>query len=425
MKRGIVMDDKNKMTVNKENIIVGLDIGGSKIAVFIGLQENQNQVRVLGFGVKELKKNPISDLDFLISSIGSAVKEAETMTGFDVKEVYVGVAGDYISCFKSKGGVTLDPSKNEVKESHVAAVIKDASTLPSTAGEILHIFPRNYSLDDVQGIKNPIGMSGVRLDAEVQIVAAKTLNLQNHKKSVEKAGFEIKAMVLEPLAAAYAILHDEERELGVAIIDIGATSADLAVFYEDAVCYSVSLDLAGNIITSDIAKSFDLPISIARAEEIKKKYGTVAISNVLNAEVIPVPGIGDRGTVPCSRERLARVMHARLSEILGLIADHLRKRQLDKIIGAGIVLTGGTSATEGIVQLAEGIFKKPVRLGQPKQDVGLGDSLAKPSFSVGVGLLHYAAKTRKKSIKETSTQGILSYIIAGTRRFIQIIKRYI
>ncbi|HHX14839.1 MAG TPA: cell division protein FtsA [Fibrobacter sp.] len=419
------MDDKKKALMNKENIVVGLDIGSSKIAVFIGALENQNQVRVLGFGVHELKKNAITDLDTLIQSLGKAVKEAETMTGIDVKEVYVGVAGDYITCFKSKGGVTLDPSRNEVRDSHIAAVIKHASTLPSTAGEILHIFPGDYSLDEQKGIKNPIGMSGVRLDAEVQIVAAKPLHLQNVRKSVEKAGFEIAAMVLEPLASAYAILHDEERELGVAIIDIGAGSADLAVFFEDTVRYSVSLDLAGNIITSDIAKSFDTPISIARAEEMKKKHGIVSLSNILEDEIIGVPGIGDRGVVPCSRKRLAKVMHARTSEILMLIAENLRKRQLDKIIGAGIVLTGGTSAIEGIVELAEEIFKKPVRLGQPKQCIGLGESLSKPSFSVGVGLLHYAAKTKQKNKRETGPQVIVGSLKTGIHRFIQTLKNYI
>lgn len=412
------MDDKSQ--INKDRIIVGLDIGSSKIGVFIGQIEENEQVRVLGLGVNELKKGAANELEATIACLERSVKEAESVSGIDVREVYVGISGSHIHSILGNGTVSLARSGNEVTDYDIEAVTEQArSIMLSPDREIIHCLIGNFSIDDRRGIKNPIGMSGARLSTEVQLVTAQVGALTNIRKSVERAGFHIVSMVLEPLASAFAILHEDEKELGVAVIDIGAGSTDVIVFIGDTVRYTVSLDLAGNTVTSDIAYCFKTPLD--RAEEIKKKYGTVAFSNLLEDETIPVPGVGGRGEKLVEKKLLAEIINERMKEIFTIIAKDFSKKKLDKIIGAGLVLTGGGSSIEGLVELAEKIFDAPVRRGTPKKSVGLGESIAMPAYSTGVGLLSYGAKNFKASSRDTGKKlaGSVNNIIQKTINFLK------
>ncbi len=418
------MDEKNQNQIDKSRVVVGLDIGSSKIGVFIGMVEDDSQVRVLGYGVNELKKGAINELESTVHSLETAVKQAETMTGIDVKDVYVGIAGSHIKSINCIGTVPLTRSGNEVTLADMHAVVEQASSIPLTADrEVIHVLQGDYSVDEQKCIKNPLGMSGVRLSTEIQMVTAQMGAIQNIRKSVERAGFSIASLVLEPLASACAILHDDERELGVAVIDIGAGSTDVAVFVGDTVRYTVSLDLAGNTVTNDIAYCFKTPLD--RAEEIKKKYGTCNISNLLDDETIPVPGVGGRGEKEVPRKLLAQIIYERMNEILTLVDKDLRKAKLEKVIGAGVVITGGASAVEGLVELAEKAFNMPVRRGVPKQSVGLGESLAMPAYSTGVGLLCYAAKDKRNTKRETGANKIVGSVGNAISRFWNFIKNYI
>lgn len=393
------MDDKQNV-IKKENYIFGLDIGSSKVNLFLGIA-NEGAVRVVECG--DLPLSNAEEYDKVVETLQEAVHQVERAAGVDVRDVYVGIAGTHVQSIGCKGMITLP--NGEVREEDVQNVIKQASTLPPQAGEIIHIFPGEYSLDDQSGLKTPKGMNGYRLGVDVQVVTSRQNALQNIAKCVARANLTIANFVLEPLASACAVLTDDERELGVCIIDVGAGSADVAVFVGSSVRYTVSLDLAGNSITSDISKCLKAPISLSKAEEIKKKYGTCEINNLIEDETFPVPGVGGRGEISCSRKFLAQVITARVQEIFSLINRDLCTKGVDSLINGGIVLTGGTCALEGIDKVAEKVFGKPARIGLPKGMTGFQELYQKPSYATGIGLLYYGAKERKENKRhETGTQ---------------------
>jgi cell division protein FtsA len=363
------------------------------------------------------------EYDLVVETLQKAVQVLENSTRVDVRDVYVGIAGKQVNSFSYKGLITLPTG--EVREEDIENVKKQASTLPASAGEIIHVFPGEYTLDDEEHIRNPKGRSGRRLGVDVQLVTSRQNALQNLAKCINRAGLNVAGFVLEPLAAACAVLTDDERELGVALIDVGAGSADLAVFVNDSVRYTASLDLAGNSITSDISKCLNVPISLSKAEEIKKKYGTCTINNLIDDDTFPVPAVGNRGDVQCSRKLLARVITARVEEIFQMLAENLKKKQLDNIINGGIVLTGGCCALEGIEDIACRAFGKPVRIGRPKGMSGIQEAYQNPSYATGIGLLHYANKQhREKKKTETGAQLAVS-VKKGFQRALEIIKTYL
>ena len=412
------MDDR--LDKKKEEYIFGLDIGASKMNLFVGISEGEN-VRVVECGDFPLKN--ADEFDSVVETLQKAVQVIENSTRVDVRDVYVGIAGKHVLSFSYKGLITLPTG--EVREEDIENVKKQASTLPASAGEIIHVFPGEYSLDDEEHIRNPKGRSGRRLGVEVQLVTSRQNAMQNLAKCINRAGLNVAGFVLEPLAAACAVLTDDERELGVALIDVGAGSADISVFVNDSVRYTASLDLAGNVITSDISKCLNVPISLSKAEEIKKKYGTCTISNLIEDETFPVPAVGNRGDVPCSRKLLARVISARVEEIFQLLAKDLKKHQLDAIINGGIVLTGGCCALEGIEDVASRAFGKPVRIGHPKGMSGIQEAYQHPSYATGIGLLHYANKQyREKKKSETGAQLKVS-VKKGFQRVLELIRTYL
>lgn len=390
--------DENKQAVKKEDYIFGLDIGASKVNLFVGISEGDT-VRVVECGDFKLT-NP-DEYDVVVDTLRQAVHQLELSTGEDIKDVYVGIAGKHVMSLNFKGVISLPT--NEVREIDIENVKKQASTLPNGAGSLIHVFPGEYTLDDEKGIRNPKGRMGNRLEVDVQLVTSRQNALQNLTKCINAAGLNVSGYVLEPFASACAVLMDDERELGVALVDIGAGSSDIAVFLKDSVRYTSSLDLAGNVITSDISKCLGVPISMAKAEEIKKKYGTCVISNLIEDETFPVPAVGDRGDVPCSRKLLAKVITARVYEIFRVLAEDLKSHQIDLLINGGIVLTGGCCELEGIENVASKAFGMPVRIGHPKGMTGIQDAYQNPSYATGVGLLYYANKQLREGKKKNET----------------------
>lgn len=413
------MDENRQNEINKDDLIFGLDIGASKINLFVGVVTD-NSVRVLGVGDPTLAN--ADEIDSVIENLQKAAHTLETTAGVDVHDVYVGIAGKHVNSFNSKGLITL--STGEVRAQDIELVKNQASTIPDSAGQIIHVFPGEYTLDDQTGIRNPKGLNGRRLGVDVQVVTSRPNAIQNLDKCVKGAGLHVENFVLEPLAAAYAVLTDDERELGVALIDIGAGSTDIAIFVGESVRYTASLDLAGNTITSDISKSLQVPISLSKAEEIKKKYGTCKISNLIEDEMFPVPGVGDRGDVQCSRKLLARVITARVYEIFKMLDEDLKKHKVDVLINGGIVLTGGCCSLDGIDEVADRVFGKPVRIGHPKGTSGIQEAFRNPSYATGIGLLHYAARMHRANKKRETRKQVAVSVKKGLQRFKDFVQTY-
>ena len=414
------MDD-NKQEKKKEEYIFGLDIGASKLNLFVGISEGEN-VRVVECGDFPLKN--ADEFDSVVETLQQAVQVIENSTRVDVRDVYVGIAGKHVRSYSFQGIVTLPTG--EVREEDIDNVQRQASTVPPSAGEIIHVFPGEYSLDEEEHIRNPKGRSGRRLGVEVQVVTARQNAMQNLGKIINRAGLNVAGFVLEPLASASSVLTDDERELGVALIDFGAGTADVAVFVNDSVRFTTSIDYAGNVITSDISRCLNVPISLSKAEEIKKKYGTCTINNLIEDETFPVPAVGNRGDVQCSRKLLANIITARVEEIFKLLNEELKKCQVDTIINGGIVLTGGCCALEGIEDVACRVFKKPVRIGRPKGMSGIQEAYQNPSYATGIGLLYYANKQhREKKRNETSKMQIPDTVKKGFQHFLEIVRKYL
>ena len=398
-------EEENINGIDPSRIIVGLDIGSSKIGVFIGQREENGHVRILGFGNPPLGKNDAKELEATVQALKKAVGAAELSSGVDVKEVYVGVAGSNIRSVASKATIPLREFGGVVTQAAMEKVLEQASQLVQRPVdmEIIHKLPGDYILDGHE-IRNPQGMEGTSLSVEVQLVLAQSGIVRNIRKAVESAGLTVKDFVLEPLADANCVLEDAEKELGIAIVDIGATSTDVAVFKDDKVVYTISFDIAGDAITSDIA--LGLKTAMDRAEEIKKMYGTCRRSNVLENVSFTVPGLGGRVGKDCSKKHLAYIIYCRIREILEMVRDDLKKQNLLDTLGAGVVITGGTSLLEGTQEVAEVIFGGvPVRLGSPrKPDEGFSEIVCMPTHSTGVGLLYYAAANGPAPAKRRETR---------------------
>jgi cell division protein FtsA len=377
-----------------ERILVGLDVGTTKIGVVIAKLQESGSVKIIGIGThpsEGLKKGVVTNIDKTVKSIENAIKEAESMAGVDVNDVYVGIAGKHIRCFDSKGMVSISRQNTEISVGDVYRVIEQARTvnIPSDR-QIIHVIPKDFSVDSQSGIKDPLGMSGVKLEASVYIVTASVASEQNIHKSVMKAGFNVAGVVLEALASAYAVLDKDEKELGVAVVDMGGGTTDLVVFIENAINYAASIDFGGSIVTSDVSQGIRTPVE--KAEEIKKKYGSCR-NDINQEEKIPVPGVGGREAAEMSRSFLAEIIDARIKEILEMVNQELIKKKLHHKLGAGIVLTGGGSLLDGIRERAEEIFDLPVRIGKPDGSLGgIMDAINSPTHSTGVGLVLYAAE---------------------------------
>jgi cell division protein FtsA len=379
-----------------KRIIVGLDIGTSKIVAMVGELHDGDEVEVIGFGThpsRGLKKGVVVDIEATVQSIQRAVEEAELMAGCEIHQVYAGIAGSHVRSTNSHGIVAI--RDREVSQTDVDRVIDAAKAVPIPADQkILHVVPQDFTIDGQEGIRKPIGMSGVRLESRVHIVTGAVSAAQNIVKCVQRCGLEVEQIVLEQLASSYAVLTDDERELGICLVDIGGGTTDIAVFSGGAIRHTHVIPVAGDQVTNDIAISMRTPTHYA--EEIKIKYAC-ALSQLANPdETIEVPSVGDRPPRRLARHTLAEVVEPRYEELFSLIRDELRRSGFESQVAAGVVLTGGSAKMEGAVELAEEVFHMPVRLGVPQHVRGLGDVVRNPIHSTGVGLLLYA---REQSVR--------------------------
>ncbi len=393
----------------KEQIIVGLDVGTTKICAVVG-EVRGNEINIIGIGTHPsngLRKGVVVNIESTVSSIKKAVEEAELMAGCEINSVFTGIAGSHVRSLNSHGIVAI--RDREVNRSDVDRVIDAARAVAIPADQrILHVLPQEYVIDGQEGIREPIGMSGVRLEARVHMVTGAASAAQNIVKCVQRCGLEVDDVVLEQLASSYAVLTEDEMELGVCLVDIGGGTTDLAVFNEGAIKHTAVIPIAGDQVTNDIAISMRTPTQYA--EEIKIKYAC-ALSQLANRdETIEVPSVGDRPPRRLARQTLAEVVEPRYEELFGLIRDELRRSGFEDMVAAGIVLTGGSSKMEGAVELAEEVFHMPVRLGFPQHVRGLGDVVRNPIHSTGVGLLLYARDRMERNLPDLRMTGSLREI---------------
>jgi len=384
-----------------ERMIVGLDIGTSKVVAIVGKLNADGSLEIVGIGShasRGLKKGVVVNIDSTVESIQRAVEEAELMAGCQIHSVYAGIAGSHIRSMNSHGIVAI--RDREVEEADVSRVIDAAQAVAIPADQkILHILPQEYIIDDQDGIKKPLGMSGVRLEAKVHLVTAAVNAVQNIDKCIRLCGLEVEDIILEQLASSYSVLTEDEKELGVCLVDIGGGTSDIAIFTEGSIRHTAVIPIAGDQVTNDIAMALRTPTK--NAEEIKVKYACALTQLAGPDESIKVPAVGDRGCKELSRQALAEVVEPRYDELFTLIQSELRKSGFEEIIAAGIVLTGGSSKMEGAVELAEEIFHMPVRFAIPQGVTGLSYVVSNSIHSTGVGLLLYGQKQvgRTSSLK--------------------------
>lgn len=399
-------------STSDSKMIVGLDIGTSKVVAIVGAITDEGGLEIVGIGShpsRGMKKGVVVNIESTVQSIQRAVEEAELMAGCHIHSVYAGIAGSHIRSLNSHGIVAI--RDREVYPLDLERVIDAAQAVAIPADQkVLHILPQEYVIDTQEGIKEPLGMSGVRLEAKVHLVTCAVNAAQNIEKCIRRCGLEVEDIILEQLASSYAVLTDDERELGVCMVDIGGGTTDIAIFTEGAIRHTGVIPIAGDQVTNDIAMALRTPTQ--HAEEIKIKYAC-ALTQLAGAdETIKVPSVGERPARDLSRQALAEVVEPRYDELFTLVQAELRRSGYEDLIAAGIVLTGGTSKMEGVVELAEEIFHTPVRIGTPQAVEGLTDIVRNPIYSTGVGLLQYGLKqqggTDVKGSKPQKTPGFLA-----------------
>jgi len=379
----------------RDEIVVGLDIGTTKIAAIVGELNEDGGVDIIGVGTarsKGLRKGVVVNIDATVEAIKRAIVEAEHMAGCEITTVYAGIAGGHIRGLNSHGIVAV--KDKEVRESDISRVNDAAKAVAIPMDrEVLHVLPQQYLVDDQDGIREPLGMSSVRLESKVHIVTTSVTSAQNIVKCANGAGLNVAEIVLEPLASALAVLEEDEKELGVALIDIGGGTSDIVIYVDSAIVHTAVLPLGGSHLTSDIAVGLRTPL--VAAEHIKKKYGCALRELLEDGAAMEVPSVGGRDPQVLDREILVRIVQPRIEEIF----DHVRRElvrsgYLDSI-AAGVVLTGGTTILQGTSEVAEDILGLPARHGGPIGIGGLGDVVKSPEFSTGVGLVHYGMRAQQ------------------------------
>ena len=396
----------------KRHHIVGLDIGTNKIAAIVGEISANNELEIIGIGTylsHGLKKGVVVNIESTVFSIQKAIEEAELMAGCEIKSVYAGIAGSHISSLNSHGIVAI--RDREVFHQDIDRVIDAAQAMAIPADQkILHVLPQEYLIDDQEGIKEPLGMSGVRLEAKVHMVTGAVNAAQNIEKCVERCGLVVNEIILEQLASSYSVLTSDERDLGVCLIDIGGGTTDIAIFTGGAIRHTAVIPIAGDQVTNDIAMALRTPTQ--SAEEIKIKYACALTQLAKPDETIKIPGAGDKASRDLSRQALAEVVEPRYEELFVLVQAELRRSGYEDLVASGIVLTGGASKIEGVIELAEEVFHMPVSIGMPKHLAGLKDIVRNPVYATGVGLLQYGYELEKEnpSYRHSERNGLIKRV---------------
>jgi len=378
--------------ITEKRMIVGLDIGTSKVVAVVGEVDHEGVIEVVGIGShpsRGMKKGVVVDIESTVNAIQRAVEEAELMAGCQIHSVYVGIAGSHIRSMNSHGIVAI--KEGEVVQADVERVLDAAQAVAIPADQkVLHVLPQEYLIDNQGGIKEPLGMSGVRLEAKVHLVTCAVNAAQNIEKCIQRCGLEVDGIILEQLASSFSVITGDERDLGVCIVDIGGGTSDIAIFTDGAIRHTGVIPIAGDQVTNDIAMALRTPTQ--HAEEIKIRYAC-ALTQLAGADqTIKVPSVGDRPPRDLSRQSLAEVVEPRYDELFTLIQAELRRSGYEELIPAGVVLTGGTSKMEGAMELAEEIFHMPVRVGAPQYAHGLSDIIRNPIYATAVGLLIFGAR---------------------------------
>jgi len=379
------------MNSKRENLIVGLDIGTTKICAIVGAMTDEG-LDIVGIGTspsRGLRKGVVINIEGTVSAIRKAIQEAELMAGCEIKTVFAGIAGGHIKGINSQGVIAI--KNREVTNEDVRRVIDAAKAIAIPMDrEVIHILPQEFIIDDQDGIKEPLGMSGVRLEARVHIVTGAVASAQNIIKSCNKAGVDVGDIVLEQLGSAEAVLTADEKELGVALVDLGGGTTDIAIFVDGAIKHTAVLSLGGNHLTNDIAVGLRTPT--AEAEKIKQTSGCCLVSKVGKDETIEVPSVGGRESRVLSRQLLAEILEPRVEEIFSLVNREIVKSGYEDLIASGVVLTGGSAILPGMPELAEQVFDLPVRRGVPQGIGGLTDVVNSPIYATGVGLVKYGSR---------------------------------
>ncbi|MEZ5451930.1 MAG: cell division protein FtsA [Thiothrix sp.] len=397
------------MSKKEHNVIVALDLGTSKVVAMVGEINDAGGLEIIGIGSypsRGMKKGVVVNIESTIQSIQRAVEEAELMAGVQIRSVYVGIAGSHVRSLNSHGIVAI--KDKEVTASDVERVMDAARAVAIPADQrILHVLPQEYVIDQQEGIREPVGMSGVRLEARVHLVTAAHSAAQNLVKCVERCGLHVEDIILEQVASSYAVLSEDEKELGVCLVDLGGGTSDIAVFMNGSIHHTAVIPIAGDQVTNDIAVAVRTPTQ--HAEEIKIKYGRALRMLVDEDELIEVPGVGEREPRSLSVQTLASVIEPRYEELFSLVLQELRRSGYEERIGAGIVLTGGSSKMRGVRELAEEVFHMPVRIGMPRNIGGLRGEVENPIHSTGVGLLLYGMAQQAYGFKRgySSTPSVM------------------
>jgi len=377
----------SKPRENKREHIVGLDIGTSKIAAIVAEAKPEGGFEIIGMGSapsRGLKKGVVVNIETTVAAIQRALEEAELMADCKIRDVYTGIAGSHIKSFNSQGMVAI--KEKEVSQMDIDRVIETAKAvqIPNDQ-QILHILNQEFIIDGQEDVREPLGMSGVRLEVKVHIVTGAVSAAQNIIKCVRRCGLEVRDLILQPLASALAVISDDEKDLGVALVDIGGGTTDVAVFTHGAIRHTAVIPIAGDQITNDIAMALRTPTK--DAEDIKQRYGCALSQLADPQQMVEVPGVGERGSRDLSRKTLAEVIEPRVEELYSLVQAELRRSGYEDLLSSGIVITGGSSMMQGMVELGEEIFHMPVRVGQPNYSGGLAEVVRHPRYSTGVGLL--------------------------------------
>ena len=398
------------------NIVVGLDIGTTKICAVVG-EVGAGDINIIGIGTHPsigLRKGVVVNIESTVDSIKKAVEEAELMAGCEISSVYAGIAGGHITGFNSRGIVAIKGS--EITDNDVARVTDAARAVAIPMDrEVIHVLPQEYIVDDQTGIQNPVGMAGVRLEAKIHIVTGAVTSAHNIVKCCNRSGLDVCDIVLESLASGEAVLSDEEKELGVALLDLGGGTTDLAVFAGKNIKHTFVLALGGNNLTNDIAIGLRAPH--VEAEKIKTRFGTCLSHSVSTDDMIEVPGMGGREARKLPRQILGEILEPRMEEIFTLVKREIYRAGMEASIPSGLVLTGGTSLLEGTTEIAESVFNLQTRLGKPRGITGLVDVVNNPMYATGVGLVLYGARNQAEKKFRIRDANIFNRIIMQMKRW--------
>jgi len=386
------------MSKEYKDLVVGLDIGTAKVTCLVAEALPDGQFEIIGMGTQPmsgLKRGVVVNIEATVDAISRVVQEVELMAECKIRDVFTGIAGSHIKSFNSSGTVAI--KDKEVTPMDVERVIEVARAMPIPAEQqVLDILTQEFIIDGQGGVREPVGMSGVRLEVKVHIATGAVSAAQNVIKCVRRCGLEVVGLILQPLASSYAVLTEDEKELGVCLIDIGGGTTDIAVFTQGAIRHTAVLPVAGDQITNDIAMALRTPTS--EAEDLKRQYGIAMHAMADPDQMIEVPGVGDRPPRPLSRQRLADVIEPRVSELFELVQAELRRSGYEELLSSGVVLTGGASVMPGMVELAEEVFNMPARVGSPIYDGALADVVAKPHYSTAMGLVMEGMTQRRKGM---------------------------